>query len=272
MNAETKVKAKQAETVGDVLSEMDKRREENLRIWNTLGKTDPAHTKSFSRAGGFKGTAIKPIWITQRLTEQFGPCGIGWGTGHPRFELVHSQDGEVLVYCTVECWHGNEDNKLYGVGGDKAIVRRNDGKMFHDDEAFKKAFTDAVGNAFKFLGVSADVHMGLFDDSKYVAAVQDEFHPKPQEPKPTPRKEGDMSDTALRGSIKTLIHNIHGCSTIREFEDLLEIEEAKETIEQCARRFPHWWETGEGLPAEFTPLKKIIEETRKGLAQLEEVE
>src|SRR5690554_2076086 len=34
----------------------------NLDLWNRLGKTDPAHTKKFSRAGGFKGTAIKPIY------------------------------------------------------------------------------------------------------------------------------------------------------------------------------------------------------------------
>ena len=46
---------------------------------------------------------------------------------------------------------------------------------FNDDEAFKKAFTDAVMNAFKFIGVAADVHMGLFDDSKYVAEQKAEF-------------------------------------------------------------------------------------------------
>ena len=44
-----------------------------------------------------------------------------------------------------------------------------------DDEAFKKAFTDAIGNAMKHLGMSADVHMGLFDDSKYVESVREEL-------------------------------------------------------------------------------------------------
>src|SRR5438045_199339 len=28
--------------------------------------------------------------------------------------------------------------------------------------------TDPLGNAFKFVGVAADIHMGQFDDSKYV--------------------------------------------------------------------------------------------------------
>lgn len=155
---------------------------DNLSIWNALGKTDPGATKGFNRAGGFKGTAVKPMWVLKRLTEEFGPAGKGWGVNEPRFELVHSQEGEVLVFCTVSAWHGDRENVLWGVGGDKAVAKRNDGKVFHDDEAFKKAFTDAVGNAFKSIGVAADIHMGLFDDHKYVAAMEREFAPEQAKP------------------------------------------------------------------------------------------
>jgi hypothetical protein len=84
-----------------------------------------------------------------------------------------------------------------------------------------------------------------------------------------PRLAGDMSDSALRGSIKTLVHNINGCATLRDFEELLELQDAVETIEQCKRRFPAWWETGHGCPEGFRPLKKILEETRQGLKDLE---
>jgi hypothetical protein len=146
-----------------------------MRIWDALSKTDPAQTKSFSRAGGFKGTAVKPMWVVKRLTEEFGPCGEGWGIGRPHFEVVHGGPGEALVYCTVSCWHGSPDNELWGVGGDRVATMRKSGEPFFDDEAFKKAFTDAVNNAFKFVGVAADIHMGLFDDSKYVAEVTKEF-------------------------------------------------------------------------------------------------
>jgi hypothetical protein len=48
-------------------------------------------------------------------------------------------------------------------------------RSFCDDEAFKKSFTDAITNALKLIGVGADVHMGLFEDSKYVAEVAKEF-------------------------------------------------------------------------------------------------
>jgi hypothetical protein len=52
-------------------------------------------------------------------------------------------------------------------------------------------------------------------------------------------------------------------------DELLSMEDCKEIIEQCQRRFPNWWESGAGLPREFVPLKKLIEQTRAGLRQLE---
>lgn len=149
-------------------------------LWDKLGKTDPKHTKGFSRAGGFKGTAIKPIWVFRRMTEEYGPCGIGWGINAPTFQTVASPDGEVLVYCTVSIWHGARDQIVFGVGGDKAIAKRKEGAAFSDDEAFKKSFTDAITNALKLIGVGADVHMGLFDDAKYVKEIGKEFEEDPQ--------------------------------------------------------------------------------------------
>jgi hypothetical protein len=152
----------------------------NLRIWDVLKKTDPRHTKSFSRGGGFKGTAVKPIWQIEQLTRMFGPCGVGWGFDKPEFQIVDGHGVEKLVYCTVSGWYIPDPAKpddvahVFGVGGDKVIAQFSN-KVANDDEAFKKAFTDAIGNAFKFIGIAADVHMGQFDDSKYVQDLQAEF-------------------------------------------------------------------------------------------------
>lgn len=147
----------------------------NLRIWDQLGKTDPAHTKQFQRSGGFKGTAIKPMWCNLRMTEFFGPCGIGWGMEKPTFE-THEADKEMLVFCTVGVWYRENTDRavVYGVGGDKYLISQSSG-LRASDEAFKAAYTDAIGNAMKFIGVAADVHMGLFDDNKYVAEMKAEF-------------------------------------------------------------------------------------------------
>ena len=93
---------------------------------------------------------------------------------------------------------------------------------------------------------------------------------EPADPKPLGKeKDGDFSPTALRGAIKVLVRNINGVSTVRELDELLELDDAREVMEQCERRFPAWWETGEGCPSEFTPLKKLILQTRDGLRQLE---
>lgn len=170
----------------------------NTRLWDTLGKTDPDHTQKFTRGGGFKGTAIKPMWSYKRMTEVFGPCGIGWGVGEPSFQVVPGDNREVLVYCTVSVWYidGEKHSQtVYGVGGDKIVTHIKANPQYNrperwenDDEAFKKAFTDAVTNALKLIGVGADVHMGLFDDNKYVNTVREEFAEEARNAANTPEK------------------------------------------------------------------------------------
>jgi hypothetical protein len=184
---------------------------DNLKVWNALKPTDPKQTKPFKRAGGFKGTAVKPIYTLQKMTEQFGPIGEGWGTTEPVYQVVPGHNGEVLVYCTVGMWTGDSGKLFYGVGGDKVVtyLRANDEynrpeRWENNDEAFKAAFTDAVGNAMKHLGMSADVHMGLFDDSKYVREREEEERPRQpsgsSEPRVAPTSSPLLQDRVEKGS------------------------------------------------------------------------
>lgn len=147
----------------------------NMRLWDALSKTDPKHTKPFKRAGGFQGTAIKPIWLTKRMTEQFGPAGVGWGMEKPEFQVVPAGE-EILVFCTVALWHRTDEGPaiVYGVGGDK-VMGKNKYGPFTNDEAFKASYTDALSNAMKQIGLGADIHMGLFEDEKYVRETTREF-------------------------------------------------------------------------------------------------
>lgn len=138
----------------------------NLDLWNKVARVPPDQLKGFTRGGGFKGTAIKPMWSFHKMTEEFGPCGEGWGIGKPEFTTVATEN-ELLVYCTVSVWHGKPSNLVYGVGGDKVRAVFSGGPK-NDDEAFKKAYTDALTNALKLIGVGADIHMGLWDGNKYV--------------------------------------------------------------------------------------------------------
>lgn len=156
---------------------------DNLRHWDALSRTDPKHTKPFDR-GRFKGTATKPIWNERLMTEHFGPAGIGWGMDKPEFTLIPAGD-ELAVFCTVALWYrdGEARGEVYGVGGDK-VLRIDRSGAFISDEAYKAAYTDALGNAFKHLGVNADIHMGRFEDHKYVRELREEFAEERSEPAP----------------------------------------------------------------------------------------
>lgn len=178
----------------------------NTALWDNLGRTDPKHTQKFKRSGGFEGTAIKPMFSYRRMTEEFGPCGKGWGVGEPAFQVVPGDNREVLVYCTVSIWYRHEEAeaRVYGVGGDKVVTHIKANEKYSrperwesDDEAFKKAFTDAVTNALKLIGVGADVHMGMFDDNKYVNTMRDEFA-EPAAPRHEPANVQTKSSAQLK--------------------------------------------------------------------------
>jgi hypothetical protein len=259
--------------------EKAKKEPDNLRVWNVLAKTDPRHTKPFKRAGGFSGTAVKPIWVVKRLTELFGPCGEGWGIGEPSFQVVTGDNREVMVYCTVSCWHGSPENVLYGVGGDKIVTHIKANAQYNrperwenDDEAFKKAFTDAVNNAFKFVGVAADVHMGQFDDSKYLKEVAAEFAEKEAEPAKREKLSGPYtSKTALWGAVKAFVHAVNGFSGNDELIPYLETEDVKALLEQCGRDAPGLLRDGLPDVPEYEPLEIFIARKKREFEEIEDI-
>lgn len=208
---------------------------DKMDIWNRLAKTDPAQTKAFTRGGGFSGTAVKPIYCDERMTQQFGPCGQGWGINEPVFQLV-AAGAETLVYCTASIWHGERTNIVYGVGGDKVVAVTKNGPRA-SDEAFKMAFTDAIGNAYKHLGMSADIHMGLFDDVKYVKELKKEFAEDAPSDKPNEPEAAHTTD-ALK--IKKLIDEITDPDELLSFwesEDMMARRKAiHEAHEPTAKR------------------------------------
>lgn len=206
----------------------------NLAIWNSLGKTDTTQTKGFSRAGGFKGTAVKPIYTEKKMTEEFGPVGLGWGVSEPTFQLVPGSDGQTAVYCWLTIWFvrdGKRSEPIPGVGGDLVIVKQSSG-LRTDDEAFKKAFTDAIGNAMKHLGMSADVHMGLFDDSKYLSERRNEEAQERAASKPQPAPANPFDETLDRTIIETLL------MAMRQAEDKASLDQWFAGQKKAVRELP----------------------------------
>lgn len=147
---------------------------DNLRIWNAVEKTNPAHTKKVNQRGGF--TAISAAYQIMAATEQFGPIGIGWGyiSGNPIII-------DTLIVVPVTLWHGDRSNTFGPMMG---CEEWKDGKGRIDSDAPKKATTDAITKLLSQLGFNADVFLGKFDDNKYVAQVAREFAEKENPPPP----------------------------------------------------------------------------------------
>lgn len=156
---------------------------DNLALWNAFEKTDPAHTREFTR-GGFTGTAVDPMYIVKRLTEKFGPCGVGWRLdvlseqvydGEPLFD----QQGNVVGFSKVHTVLGELLYKYNGewvktspqFGQTILAGQRNNGRFFTDEEAPKKSVTDCLSKCASFLGVSADIYLHTFDGNKYVRTI-----------------------------------------------------------------------------------------------------
>jgi hypothetical protein len=143
---------------------------DNLALWNSVCRTDPSFTKQFSRSGGFKGTAISPMYLMMRATEKFGPVGVGWG-----FSEIENKIAEGVWFSKVLLWykHEGERGEVEQWGATTMVQQRQSGQ-FVDEEAAKKSVTDAVTKCLSYIGFAADVHLGLYDDTKYVNELRTE--------------------------------------------------------------------------------------------------
>ena len=146
---------------------------DKMRIWDQVCMTDPRYTKDFKRSGGFEGTAINPAWQCMRATELFGPIGKGWGWTIVQETQMDDFVGQSRIwFCKLRVWY-TLDGQRYETpeqwGATEIMGKYSTGRTFFDEEAPKKSVTDALSKCLSYLGFAADVHMGLYDDNKYVA-------------------------------------------------------------------------------------------------------
>lgn len=154
---------------------MKENENQNMKLWNTVSKTDPRHTKRINIRGGI--TSIDAQYQIQRATESFGPVGIGWGfiSGQPIF--FENDKKMPIVIIPVTLWHGDRENSFGPIYGACDLFIQN---TKPDTDAIKKATTDALTKGLSLLGFSSDVFLGRFDDNKYVSQLMAEFTGKPE--------------------------------------------------------------------------------------------
>lgn len=145
---------------------------DNLAIYNAV-RSVPDSAKRQIGAGRLKGkTDINPMWRLKTLTEQFGPCGIGWKYVITDKRLEQGADGEVAAFLDIDLFvkvDGAWSDAIPGTGGSAFVAKEKNGP-YTSDECFKMALTDAISVACKALGFGADVYWEA-DRSKYDKAA-----------------------------------------------------------------------------------------------------
>ena len=207
---------------------------ENMELYNKF-RACPAEAQKPITAGRLKGkTDINPMWRLKMLTEAFGPCGIGW-----TYRIVRTwiEDGAVKVFgdstnaektANVEIalkfkYNGEWSEEIPGIGG--AMFCELESRGFNtEDEAYKKALTDAISVACKALGIAADIYYAKDPDSKYdkptVPPMQPpmqptsalpfpeaERKPEPQKPLPNPANFGKEQRPMTRERAAATLYN-----------------------------------------------------------------
>ena len=167
---------------------------DNMKIWNAVSQTDPAHTKHVNQRGGF--TAIDAHYQIMKATEQFGPVGKGWG-----YDVVSTELVADFFIAKVVLWHGERENKFGPVLGCSQMLNVGKNKM-PDADAPKKATTDAITKGLSQLGFNADVFLGMFDDNKYVETRRKEESKAAEEASKEEKADEEHSDEESRAAKK----------------------------------------------------------------------
>lgn len=169
----------------------------NLAMFESVRAVDRNFTKPIT-GKTYKGDSVNPTWVIMRLTECLGPIGQRWGfnvvketvyNGAPH-QVIKSRskqvykagpdaDGQIMetkeeYHIFFEQWHqveiefwflGESGRTTFSAfGGTKMFYRAKSGAWVFDEDAAKKSLTDAYTKGASWLGVAADVFLGLFDD------------------------------------------------------------------------------------------------------------
>lgn len=149
---------------------------DNLSIYEKARSVPNEALKPIT-AGRLKGMSdINPMYRIKRLTELFGPCGIGWWYEITNKEIIFDEITnqkcafvDVLLF-VVNPESGEQSHGIPGTGG-AAFVSQERSGPYMSDECYKMALTDAISVSAKALGIAADVYFAK-DRTKYTANTE----------------------------------------------------------------------------------------------------
>ena len=163
---------------------------QNMKVYDALREC-PEEAQKPITSGPLKGyTNIIPQWRYERLTREFGVCGIGWRYDRPEYSFEKLDNGVIVCFCSTNLYvriDGEWSEPIPGEGGSNFVSSMGCNELIVSDECRKMALTDALGTAAKMLGLAADVYFAQgARDSKYPS---DDTQDEPERPQPIPAAE-----------------------------------------------------------------------------------
>jgi len=145
-----------------------------------MAETPPEWGTKNITGGRLKGkNDINPQWRFEAMTQIYGLCGFGWWFEVTKMWTEMGQNDEIMAFCNLLLYvkhpdTGQESKPIQATGGAKLVAKETSG--FHnDDDAFKKARTDALGKAMQMLGIGAQIYRNTYG-TKYSDSQAVEDH------------------------------------------------------------------------------------------------
>lgn len=189
----------------------------HLKLWKSVEKTPPDMTKEV-KFGKRHYTAIDPQWQLRVATALWGPYGMDWGMRNLDYKMVeiHETDAQGHYLASVVIIKAEF---FYPVAGKEVSFEiLNDDKFRAGDDTLKKLVTNTRSKALSWLGFSADVFLGKFDDTSYVKDLKAKF--------------GDQD--AFMNTIATAIRTAKDLAALTKCKERLEEIIADQTLDDAA--------------------------------------
>ena len=218
----------------------------NMEIYDSFRVT-PKEAQKEIAGGRLRGfTDINPMYRIQKLTEKFGPCGIGWYY-EPLKKWTEQAGDEVMAFVDISLFikvDGEWSKPIAGTGGSALYAMEKCG-LKASDECFKMATTDAISVACKQLGIGADVYWKA-GESKYSRSEPDNAIPasKLAETQKTAPAKVDVTEHPMtpKERVESLCNSLR--ITVKQFGELYAAlqDEGKIPNKKTAELMPSEWQ------------------------------
>ena len=131
------------------VSKKNAEEKETLKLWRGWCDTPPVMVKKIDDTDF---ASVNPMYVIQRATEEFGPCGDGWGLKGINYSVCDAVQPIELVIDAV-FW--------YRLGGEIKEIEIDTEKVYVSGTDMRKSLrTECIKKALSNLGLGADVYYG----------------------------------------------------------------------------------------------------------------